>query len=136
MYCSVYCISLTVTTHLIGQPELPTAFWLISTVPPKREIWMLQFCNQNIQIAVSSTRQNRSINPPYFRLTVLACMKCSVLYLHQSQWVFLCTHEVWRWHFHFKTNSGRHKMCQLRFLSGLSSAKNASWMINLWSEAT
>ena len=27
-------------------------------------------------------------------------------------------------------------VCQLRFLSVLSSAKNASWMISLWSEAT
>ena len=81
--------------------------------------WRLTF-----QTAVRSTRRNRSFNPPCFRL--LACVKCSVLHLQQSRWVLLCTH-VCRWHFNrFNTDSGQHEMCPLRFLSVLSSAKNAS----------
>ena len=64
----------------------------------------------------------------------LPAVKCSVLHLQQSRWVLLCTH-VCRWHFRFNTDSGRHEMYPLRFLSVLSSARNASWMISLWSEA-
>ena len=41
--------------------------------------------------------------------------------------------DVCRWHFRFKTDSGRHEMCLLRFLSVLSSAKNT---LSLSSEAT
>ena len=71
-----------------------------------------------------------SIHPTmYFRL--LACVKCSVLHLEQSQWILLWTH-VWRWHFRYNMDLGWHEMCPLRFLSVL----NASWMTSLWSEYT
>ena len=96
----VYCTS-HLTTHLqYGQPELPTTFWLIPTVPPKRDIWMLQFCNQNIQTAVSSTCQNCSINPPYFRLQYLPVWNALCFIYSNPKWVFFCTHEVCRWSFH------------------------------------
>ena len=94
---------------------------------------MSRFCNRIFQTEVSSTRHNRSFNLPYSRL--LACVKCSVLHLQQSRWVLLCTH-VCRLHFSFNTDYGWHEMCPLRFLSVLSSAKNTSSMIGLWSEAT
>ena len=47
---------------------------------------MLRFCNLMFQTAVSTCR---SFNPPYFRL--LACVKCSVFHLQQSQWVLVYT---------------------------------------------
>ena len=46
-----------------------------------------------------------------------------------------CVHTSGRWHFRLNTDYGRHEMCPLRFLSVPSSAKNAFWMISLWSEA-
>ena len=81
---------------------------------------MLRFRILIFQTAVSSTCRNRFFNPPCFRL--LACVKGSVLHFQQSRLVLLCTH-VCRWHFFFSTDSGRHEMGPLRFLSVLSSAK-------------
>ena len=89
----------------------------------------------DFQIAVSSTSRNRSFNPPYFRL--LACAKSSLLYLQQSRWVLWCTH-VGR----MMAFSLQHGFWPTRnvpasiSVSTVSSAKNASWMISLWSEAT
>ena len=49
----------------------------------------------------------------------------------EGWWILLWTH-VWRWHFRYNMDSGRHEMCPLWFLSVL----NASWMTSLWSEYT
>ena len=90
---------------------------------------MLRFRNLIFQTAVGSTHRNRSFNPPYFRL--LACVKCNVLHSQQFRWVLLCT-----WNFCYNMDLGRYETWPLRFLSVLSSTKNASWMISLWSNAT
>ena len=91
---------------------------------------MLRFRNLIFQTAVSCTRRNRSFNPPYFRL--LACVKCSMLHLQQYRWVLLWDGNLSLQHGFWPT---RNVPASIR-LSALSSAKNASWMISLWSEAT